>query len=100
MTQHIIEIIYTLTAFLSIAVCIPQLRSLVRAKASDELNLSTWSVWTIAQVMTMVYVISIGSYLMAFVCLAWVTFYSAMVILIIRYRYQPVAVTVNEKSEA
>jgi len=97
MTQQIIEIVYTLTALLSIAVCVPQLRSLIRAKASDELNLSTWFVWTMAQVMTMVYVISIGSYLMAVVCLMWVSFYSAMVFLIVRYRYKSVpAVAINE----
>ena len=100
MTQQLIEIVYTLTALLSIAVCIPQLRSLIRAKASDELNLSTWFVWTMAQVMTMIYVISIGSYLMAVVCLMWVSFYSAMVFLIVRYRYKPMPVMVTDDSEA
>ncbi len=100
MSLHFIELLYTFAAILSISVCVPQLGSLIKAKRSEELNLTTWAVWTLTQTITLVYVMSIGNVLMAFVTAAWVSFYAAMVGLIIHYRYNPAPLAVIETSEA
>jgi len=58
---------------------------LMRAKQSDEFSLSTWVVWLVTQCITLVYVTSIGNKLMMVVSVAWITFYVAMISLIIYY---------------
>lgn len=84
--MYAIEIAYIIAAIVAISAGVPQLRQLLIAKASDELSLPTWIVWLSTQTVTLVYVVSIGSTLMAYVSLAWVLFYAAMVSLIIYYR--------------
>ena len=88
MVHHFIEALYLSAALIAIGACVPQLRQLIRAKASDEFNFSTWLIWTMTQSVTLMYVISIGNFLMAGVNLVWVSFYATMTFLIIRYRYR------------
>jgi PQ loop repeat. len=85
MNIHTIETIYILGAFVAIFASYPQLRQLMRAKQSDEFSLSTWVVWLVTQCITLVYVTSIGNKLMMVVSVAWITFYVAMISLIIYY---------------
>ncbi len=84
--MHIIEALYTLGVVVSIAASLPQIRQLVVTKASDEFNLSTWLAWAMTQAMTLVYVVSLQNPLMVIANIAWVSFYTTMSILIIRYR--------------
>lgn len=84
--MHLIEIIYVTAAILALSAGIPQLRQLLIAKASDELSLPTWCIWFITQLVTLAYVVSIGNVLMTVVNFAWVSFYAAMVSLIIHFR--------------
>lgn len=80
--------LYLLAATAAIGACVPQLKQLVKAKASDEFSLGTWMTWAMTQTVTLIYVISIGNMLMAMVNVVWVSFYTAMALLIIRYRYK------------
>jgi len=84
--MHFIEIIYIAAAIVALSAGAPQLRQLLITKASDELSLSTWCVWLVTQLVTLVYVSSIGNTLMVIVNTAWVSFYAAMVALILHYR--------------
>ncbi|MEO7904517.1 MAG: hypothetical protein ABIR91_01840 [Candidatus Saccharimonadales bacterium] len=84
----LIEILYTTAAVVAISACIPQVLQLWRLKRSDELNLQSWTTWTFTQMVTLVYVISIGNVLMSVVNLVWVSFYVCMTVMIIRYRRQ------------
>jgi uncharacterized protein with PQ loop repeat len=86
----ILELSYTLAAIVALSACIPQMRQLISTKQSDELSLWAWCLWTLTQIVTLLYVASIGNVLMISVNLAWVSFYGVMTILIVRYR--PVAV--------
>lgn len=94
-----IEILYTLAAVISLSACVPQLRQLVISKRSDEFSLRAWSLWILTQLMTLLYVISIGNMLMTFVNVAWVSFYALMTYLIIRYRRPAQPVYVKEPTE-
>jgi hypothetical protein len=90
--MQLIEIAYIVAAIVSISAGAPQIRRLFIAKASDELSLPTWCIWLGTQLVTLMYVISIANILMIIVAMAWISFYVAMVSLIIRYRRRPVAI--------
>lgn len=103
--MNTIEILYITFIILSISACVPQLRHVVNQKSSEEFEIRSWGVWVAAQVMTLVYVISLEAYLMALVNLAWVAFYALMLGLILYYRRFPggrererVPVTVSAKN--
>ncbi len=100
MFSHLIEVLYLTAATIAIGACVPQLRQLIKAKASDELNLSTWVLWAMTQTITLVYVISIGNTLMTVVNTVWVSFYVAMAALIIKYRYKGRSASAIDMTEA
>jgi len=87
----ILELLYTLAAVVALGACVPQMRQLITTRQSDELSLWAWFLWTLTQVITLLYVVSLGNILMICVNVAWVSFYGVMTVLIVRYR--PVAVT-------
>lgn len=89
--MHIIEVTYIAAAIVALSAGVPQLRQLFIAKASDELSLPTWCIWFMTQLVTLMYVVSISNTLMIIVNLAWVSFYAAMVGLIVHYRRRPIA---------
>lgn len=99
MIHHFIEVLYLVAAVIAIGACVPQLQQLIRAKASDELNFSSWLIWTMTQSVTLTYVISIGNLLMTIVNLVWVSFYATMAFLIIRYRYKATQLMSGEEIE-
>lgn len=82
----VIELLYMLAAALALTACIPQLRQLMATKQSDEFSLQTWIVWTCAQMMALIYMISIGNVPLVLVNIAWTGFYAYMTYLIYRYR--------------
>jgi uncharacterized protein with PQ loop repeat len=64
----------------------PQIKQLLIAKQSDELSLPTWLAWTVCQVVSLVYSIALHALPFMVANIAWVTFYLAMLCLIIKYR--------------
>lgn len=92
--MHVIEVIYIAAAIVALSAGAPQLRQLLITKASDELSLPTWCIWFVTQFVTLLYVSSIGNTLMVVVNIAWVSFYGAMVTLILHYRRRPRAAEV------
>lgn len=91
-TMFYIEILYTISATIAICACVPQVLQLFRSKHSDEFSIQTWLTWTLTQMMTFVYVASIGNLLLMVVNGIWVSFYACMTIMILRYRVKPVGV--------
>lgn len=83
--MHFIEIAYMSAALVSLSACIPQIRTLLIKKNTDEFNTATWAAWLCTQLVTLAYVASIGSLLMVIVNICWVSFYAAMVGLILYY---------------
>ncbi|HRJ06689.1 MAG TPA: PQ-loop domain-containing transporter [Candidatus Saccharibacteria bacterium] len=101
--MFIIEIIYITGALVAISACVPQLRQLYVSKASDELSLSTWMIWFLTQVTSLVYVATLANVLMIAVNTVWVGFYAVMVGLIVHYRHfrkSPVSVVADETPQA
>ncbi len=97
--MHFIEALYFSAALFGIGACVPQLRQLVKSRASDELSVASWSIWLATQSVTLVYVASIGNLLMTAVNVVWVSFYATMVVLIVKYRQparEPIAVAAEE----
>lgn len=84
-----ITILYILACTISITATVPQLTQLVKSKRSDEFSPTAWLIWAGAQVMTLVYVISIANIPMILTNIAWVTYYVMMAGLIYYYRKHP-----------
>lgn len=83
--MHIIESLYLIGAVIAILASYPQLRQLIKLRASDEFNVSTWATWLVTQCFTLLYVSSLGNVLMMMVSIGWIGFYLAMTVLIVYY---------------
>lgn len=81
-----ITILYMIAVFFSLVASIPQVMTLYRVKCSDEFQLTTWIVWLFMQVVSLVYMTSIGNLLLIVANTLWVMFYLLMMVLIIVYR--------------
>lgn len=84
--MKLIEIIYILSTLTAVVASLPQILQLLRTKASDELSISTWSLWLATQVITLSYMISTHNKLLIVVSSVWLVFYVVMLGLIFRYR--------------
>ncbi len=93
--MNIIFTAYLLAAFVAIGAGAPQLKKLIVTKRSDEFSLPTWIIWMLAQVVQLVYALSVNDKLYALVGAMWLSFYVLIVGLIIRYR-RPAAVPIEE----
>lgn len=90
-----IYLFYMLATAVAISAGIPQLRKLMLTKQSDEFSLTTWVIWLVAQLMSLLYALTVKDKLYAVVCTLWAAFYVVMVVLIIKYR-QPAIETEEE----
>lgn len=81
-----IEIIYILTTLVSLTSSVPQITQLIAKKSSSELNVFTWVIWFIAQIIATIYAYYIKATAYFFISSTWVIFYLIMMTLIIRYR--------------
>lgn len=98
--MSLLEILYTISAGISLIACIPQLRQLVMTKRSEEFSLQTWFLWAATQAITLVYVISIHNILMITVNILWVSFYVLMTYLIFHYGHFANAVVVQDQAKS
>lgn len=83
----------------AISATIPQLIRLIKVKSSREFSLRSYVLWTMTQMVTLMYVSSIGDILLTVASSLWVLYYTVMIVLILRYRQtgpQPVSVTVPD----
>lgn len=83
--MNLIETLYITGAIVAIIATYPQLRQLIKMRASDEFSIATWATWLCTQMVSLVYVVSLGNRLMILVNIAWVTFYFVMTVLILYY---------------
>lgn len=84
--MKIIEIIYITSTLVALSASVPQIIQLLRTKASDELSISTWTLWLGTQFITVLYMISTGNKLLIAVSCSWAVFYVVMLGLILKYR--------------
>ena len=84
-----LDLLYLITSLASLGASIPQVKQLFKEKRSDELSLSTWSMWFLCQITFLVYVSSRGETLMLVTNTIWLVFYAAMLWMIVYYRRHP-----------
>lgn len=84
-----IDLLYLITSLASLGASIPQVMQLFKEKRSDELSLSTWSMWFLCQITFLIYVTSRGEALMLVTNTVWLVFYAAMLWMIVYYRRHP-----------
>lgn len=87
--MNAIDILYLVTSMASLVASVPQIIQLFKEKRSDELSLSTWSMWFLCQITFLVYVVSRGETLMLVTNAIWLVFYAAMLWMIVYYRRHP-----------
>jgi len=97
--MELIQILIIISTLIALGAGVPQMLKLVKTKNSDEFNLGTWAMWVCTQSVSTVYVLSTGDYLLLAINSAWVLFYLAMAVLIVKYtpRRIPVAITADEE---
>lgn len=83
--MKIIAVIYILSGFGSIIAGTPQLIKLIRTRRASDFHLPTWCMWLCCQIITLVYAAMIHAGLIVAISVLWISFYAAMVGLIIRY---------------
>ncbi len=97
--MNLIELTYILASIASVIVMYPQIKKLLLTKRSDELSLSTWGVWAICQFVALIYSLSLAAIPLILVNAVWITFYVAMLVLILKYRNNvPALITENYTS--
>jgi MtN3 and saliva related transmembrane protein len=87
--MNAIDILYLVTSMASLVASVPQIIQLFKEKRSDELSLSTWSMWFLCQITFLIYVVSRGETLMLVTNTIWLAFYAAMLWMIVYYRRHP-----------
>lgn len=87
--MNAIDILYLITSLASLGASVPQVVQLFKEKRSDELSLSTWSMWFLCQITFLIYVTSRGETLMLITNMIWLVFYAAMLWMIVYYRRHP-----------
>jgi len=88
-TMNFIELLYLVTSLASLGASVPQVIQLFKEKRSEELSLSTWSMWFLCQITFLVYVSARGETLMLVTNMVWLVFYAAMLWMIVYYRRHP-----------
>ncbi len=84
-----LQIIYSISTSIAILASLPQIRQLLVTKRSEELNITTWSLWLCTQFVTLSYMVSIRDHLLIAVSTIWLVFYVIMISLILYYRRNP-----------
>lgn len=84
-----IEFAYIISGIIALGAGIPQVHQLIVEKRSEELSLSSWSVWASAQVVAFLYAMSINNVTLIIMNGMWVAFYVFMVVLVVKYRPRP-----------
>ncbi len=84
--MNFLDILYLVTSLTSLVASVPQVRQLLKEKRSEELSLSTWTMWFICQITFLSYVYSRGEVLMLATNSIWLVFYGTMLFLIVYYR--------------
>lgn len=87
--MNFIDLLYLITSMASLGASVPQVIQLFKEKRSDELSLSTWSMWFFCQITFLVYVSAHGETLMLVTNTIWLLFYAAMLWMIVYYRRHP-----------
>lgn len=87
--MNAIDILYLVTSLASLGASVPQVTQLFKEKRSDELSLSTWSMWFLCQITFLIYVTARGETLMFVTNIIWLAFYAAMLWMIVYYRRHP-----------
>lgn len=83
--MKIIALIYMLSGFISVCAGMPQLMKLMRTHRASDFHLPTWCMWLGCQVVTLCYAAMIHAGLIVAVSALWISFYAAIIGLIIRY---------------
>ena len=84
-----IETLFILVSIIAVSAGGSQIYRLLKVGRSDELSVSTWSLWLGTQVIQLVYMVSLQQPVLVAVSSLWTGLYVAMVGLILYYRRHP-----------
>ncbi len=84
--QSFLATLLVIGGFAAVVATIPQALKVIKLKRSDELNLTSWVIWMLYQLISVAYSYSIKAYLYVALNILWGVFYAVMVFLIIKYR--------------
>ena len=76
----------TILAAAAVLASFPTLKALYESKDSSSLSLISWVIWAIYDVVSLLYSITIHAYIYSSVNAAWLVFYLAIIVMIIKYR--------------
>lgn len=86
--MNILAIIYMLAATIQIIAGFPQILRVIERKSSRELSATTWSLWCLAQVASLLYTIHVANPVLIMMSVLWVMYYAVMVGVILYYRQE------------
>jgi hypothetical protein len=78
----------------------PQIRQLIITKRSDELNIGTWTMWLVSQLIFSLYVASKNDKVLMVMSVIWLAFYIVMAALVLYYRWRPGGTVPEETAPA
>ena len=81
-----IEFIYITASLASVCAMAPQVKQVLITKRTDELSLTSWVIWAVAQAGTTIYALSVNAPPFIVISSVWALYYAAMVTLILHYR--------------
>lgn len=85
--MDLFALLYILASVMSILAGLPQIIQILRTKNVEGINLQTYDMWAVLQVASLPYTVQSGNALWFGVSVGWLTYYTAVIILIEHYRY-------------
>ncbi len=84
--MNILALIYTIACIAQIIAGLPQINEIMRKRNSEELSLTTWSMWLLTQVFCFTYMVSTKNIVLMSMSALWLLYYGAMLGVIVYYR--------------
>lgn len=78
----------TVLAAIAVLASYPTLKALYNSKDSSNLSLTSWVIWALYDVVSLVYSVTIKAYIYTAVNACWMVFYLAIILMIIKYRQE------------
>lgn len=76
----------TILAAVAVLASYPTLKALYDTKDSSSLSLTSWVIWALYDVVSLLYSLTIHAYIYTYVNIGWLIFYLAIIVMIIKYR--------------
>ena len=86
--DNVSSLVLLTIGFVAFIASIPQLLKILKIKNSDQLSATSWIIFFLYQLSSLVYAITINSITYIILNVMWVSFYGLMLVLIFKYRHK------------